>query len=166
MARRLIAVVFAVVTFASCAEPAPPTLEAGSLEASLPAAVWPDDPALVTDVDCPGLDVEVVAQAVACTAMLDGASVTVDVAVDEAIEGQAATTATVRETLFVVAEAADQLAARLATDLGIEPPTVACDRAVVIAEAGTELACVARRDADPIDFVVRLLDDTGGWTLN
>lgn len=158
MARCLIALALVV---AACAEPAPPTLADGSVEAALPASIWPDDPALVGEVECPAVDVEVIAQTTVCTAMLDTDPVTVDVDID--VEGAAS--ASVRETLFVVSDAADQLADRLAADLGIEPPTVDCGRQVVVPSTGLELSCGASRGADTIDFTLRLVDAEGGWEI-
>ena len=123
--------------------------------------MWPDAPDLVTLVACPDPIDTQVAQEMRCTATLDADQVTVHATVDEA----GLVTATVREPLFDVADVRSQLAARLAADLGIDPPTVACVRAVVVARAGTEFGCTATRDADPIEFTVRLLDASGGWTV-
>lgn len=158
MARGLIPL---VLLLAACAEPAPPTLDVDSVHDAVPALVWPDDPALVADVSCPDLDAEFIAQSVACTATLDGERVTADVVVDEV--GLVA--AVVRQTLFRVADASSQLADRLAVDLGITPPTVRCDRAVVLARPGAEITCTATNDGSPIDFTVRLLDGDGNWTV-
>lgn len=131
MARRLIVLLLLVT---ACAEAAPPTLASSSVEAALPASIWPDEPSLVSVVACPRLDTEIIAQATTCTATLDTNRVTVDVEVDDA----GAASATVREPLFVVSEASEQLARRLADDLDIEQPTVACRQQVVVAAAGVQ----------------------------
>lgn len=159
MARCLIAL---VVLLAACAEAAPPTLDVDSVHDVVPALVWPDDPELVTDVSCPDLLAEIIAQSVACTATLAGEPVIADVVVDEV--GFVA--ASVRQQLFRLADAADQLADRLAADLGIAAPTVTCDRAVVLARTGAEVGCIATHDGSPIDFTVRLLDGDGNWTVD
>lgn len=161
MARRLSLTLLLAVMAAACAADPDPTLDTASVVEALPAVVWPDDPSLVTEVSCRDLDPEVIAQSVRCTAQLDAEPITVDVDVTEdgGVDGR------VVEPLFAVADAADQLAARLADDLGIEPPEIACGRDVVIARAGTEFGCTATRAGDPIDFVLRLLDSEGGWTV-
>ena len=91
----------------------------------------------------------------------DGDAITVDVEIDA--EGVAS--ASVREPLFVVSDAAGELADRLVADLGIEPPTVECGRQVVVPTAGLEFTCTATRDADPIEFTLRLVDGEGGWEI-
>ncbi|MEM7140102.1 MAG: DUF4333 domain-containing protein [Actinomycetota bacterium] len=160
MARRLI-VAALVLVVAGCAESAPEVLEVGSVEDALPAVVWPDDPSLVSQVRCPAPAASGVAQDLRCTAVLGADPISVDAVVDE--DGRVE--AVVAEPLFVVADAAAQLAVRLAADLGVEVPSVDCDRAVVVARAGTEIACVATRGDDPIGFTVRLLDADGAWTV-
>lgn len=159
MARRLI--LLAVVALAGCAEADAPTLATGSVEAALPPLIWPADPSRVTEVACPGVDAEVIAQAVICTADLDGDQVTIDAAVDE----EGGVTASVVEPLFSLGDAGDQLAARLAADLGLAAPAVDCERAVVVARAGTEVACTATQAGLPIAFTFRLLDADGRWTV-
>lgn len=158
MARCLIALALVV---AACAEPAPPTLADGSVEAALPASIWPDDPALVGEVECPAVDVEVIAQTTVCTAMLDTDPVTVDVVIDET----GAATANVREPLFVVAEARDALRDRLRRDLGIDAIAVACERSVVVASDGREIRCDATSGGRMISFDLTLGGAEGEWTL-
>lgn len=158
MARCLIAV---LLFAAACAEAAPPTLETGSLESSLPGAIWPDDPALVTEVDCPDLDVALIAQSTVCTGVLDTEVVTVDVAIDEF----GAATAQIREPLFVVVEAADALVAQLKNDLSIDAVRATCEGTVILAEPGRSLDCQAISSARSIAFRLTLTDDTGTWTL-
>lgn len=168
MARRLTRALPAVVVVAllvACAEPAPPTLAVGSLEAAVPGAVWPDDPSLVVDVDCPGLDPDLIAQTTTCTATIGAAEVTLDVVLDD--DGAAAVE--VRETLFVAAQAADELAERLRSDLGIAAVEASCRPVVVLAEPGTTLDCTATQDGRPIDFVLELdtaaATDPSAWVL-
>ncbi|MEZ5245126.1 MAG: hypothetical protein R2707_08530 [Acidimicrobiales bacterium] len=162
MAGRLIAVLAASLLVASaCAEPAPPTLEVGSLEAALPASAWPDDPSIVTDVACPELDTSLIAQTTVCTAVLDADTVTVDVVIDEF----GAATAGVREPLFVVAEAADRLVERLRDDLSIEAISAQCAAVVIIAEPGRSFACAATSGDRTIDFDVVLGREAGAWEL-
>lgn len=160
MARGLIALV-ALVLVAGCAEPAPPTLAGGSIEAALPASIWPADPSIVAAVACPDLDTELIAQSTTCTAVLDAEEITVDVVVDDL----GAATATVRETLFVVAEAADQLAARLRDDLSIEAIQAECTVVVVIVEPGRSFDCAATSGDRAIDFTVVLGREVDEWTL-
>ena len=161
MARRLIVplLLFAALIGAACAEPAPPTLAAGSLEAALPAAIWSDDPALVSAVECPELAAELIAQSTVCTAVLDSDEITVDVAID--IVGEA--TAVVREPLYEISAAVDQLRTRLELDLGFPPDSVECDRDVVVVDAGIEVECEASRENDVIEFTLVLLDREGTW---
>jgi len=146
---------------AACAEAAPPTLGAGTLEASLPAAVWPADPALVSEVDCPDLDLEVIAQSTLCTAVLDTDAVTIDVAVDEL--GRA--TAEVREPLFVVASAADALVSRLERDLSIDAIDADCEGTVIVAEPARVLSCQATSSGRTISFELVLGGEDGTWML-
>jgi hypothetical protein len=164
VARRLIAVLAGSMLAASaCAEPAPPTLATGSLEAALPASVWPDDPSVVTDIDCPDVDPALIAQSTTCTASLDGEAITVDVSIDEL--GSAS--AVVREPLFVVAEAADALVGRLRADLGIEAIDAACAGVVVIAAVDRAIACEASDGSRVIEFelVLGVSNGSGSWTL-
>lgn len=146
---------------AACAEPAPPSLAAGSLESALPAAIWPADPSVVSAVACPGLDTDLVAQTTVCTAVLGADSITVDVDVDEL----GAADAVIREELFVVADAADGLAARLRADLGVDPLEVSCADAVVLAEPGRSLSCEASSGERSISFTLVLGHRAGDWTL-
>jgi hypothetical protein len=163
VARRLIAVVAVALTVGSCAEPAPPTLAAGSLEAALPESIWADAPSLVTDVACPDLDPALIAQPTTCTATLDQEAVTVDVVIDEL----GAATATIREPLFVVADAADALVERLRADLGIDAIEAGCADTVVIAAADRVLACEASDGNRSIEFelVLGVSSGSGSWTL-
>lgn len=162
MARRLIALTGVVgLVVAGCAEPAPPTLADGSVAAALPGSLWPDDPSIVTGVACPDLDPELIAQTTTCTAVLDADAVTVDVVIDEAGEA----TANVREPLFVVGDAADQLTTRLEADLSIDAIDAACHAVVIVAEPGRSVVCDATHDGRPIEFEI-VLDRAGdGWTL-
>ena len=162
MARRLIALAgVAGLLGVGCAEPAPPTLADGSVVAALPAALWPDDPSIVADVACPDLDPELIAQSTTCTAVLDADAVTVDVVIDEA----GAATASVREPLFVPADAAEQLTTRLETDLSIDAVDTVCRAVVIVAEPGRSVVCDATHDGRPIEFEI-VLDRAGdGWTL-
>lgn len=163
MARRLIPLFLLMVApmVAACAEPDPPRLAEGSVEAALPELVWPERPGLVTAVTCPELDAEAIAQSTVCRATLDGASVTVAVEIDEV----GVVSAEVAEPLFDFGAVEEQLAARLAADLGIDAPVVSCDRAVAISRAGTETTCVADRDGDTITFLVRLVGADGAFTV-
>ena len=162
MARRLITVLtLAAIGVTACAEPGPPTLADGSLESALPESIWPDDPSLVSGVDCADLDTEVIAQSTMCTATLDSEAVTVDVEIDET----GAAVATVNEPLFVVADAADELASRLREDLSIDEIDVKCDQAVVLAATGRTLACEATNDGRPIGFELVLTGEADEWTI-
>ncbi len=163
MARRLIAVVAVALTVGACAEPAPPTLATGSLEGALPASIWADDPSLVTDVECPDVDPVLIAQSTTCTATLDQAAVTVDVIIDEL----GAATATIREPLFVVADAADALVERLRSDLGIDAIQAGCVEVVVIAAVDRVLDCEATDGDRAIEFelVLGVSSGSGYWTL-
>jgi hypothetical protein len=145
VARRLI---FLALLVGACAEPAPPTLAVGSVEAALPGSIWPDDPSLVTDLDCPGLATEVIAQTILCTATLDSDPVTVDVGIDEL----GAATAQVREPLFVVADAVEELVDRLRNDVSIEALEAFCARTVVIPKEGRVLDCEATDGVRVIAF--------------
>lgn len=164
MARRLIALLAAVALgVTACAEPAPPTLEAGSLEAALPASIWPEDPSLVTGVSCPDLDPALIAQSTTCTATLDRDEVTVEVEIDEL----GGATAAVREPLFVVADAADALVGRLRSDLGIQAIDASCVGVVVVAAADRVLECEATDGSRVIEFelVTGVSGGSGLWTL-
>ena len=162
MARCLIALAgVAALVGAGCAEPGPPTLADGSVVAALPAALWPDDPSIVTDVACPDLEPEPIAQTTTCTAVLDADGVTIDVVIDEV----GAATASVREPLFVVRDVADQLTARLQADLSIDAIDTECRSVVIVAAPGRSVVCAATHDGRPIEFEI-LLDDGGDeWTL-
>jgi hypothetical protein len=162
VARGLISLVaFFVVVLAGCAEPAPPTLAEGSIEAALPASIWPADPSIVTDVACPDADTELIAQSTTCSAVLDAEEITVDVVIDEL----GAAIAAVREPLFVVAEAADQLVARLRDDLSIEAIQAECAVIVVVAEPERSFDCAATSGDRTIDFEVVLGRFVDEWTL-
>jgi hypothetical protein len=164
VARRLTGL-FVMVGFvvAACAEPAPPTLATDTVTTGIAAAVWPADPLVITDVACPDLDERLIAQTSRCTAQLHGEALTIDVVVDQL--GQ--TSAALREPLFDIAAASDAIRDRLMADLGLSADSVSvrCDRTVVVALAGVVVGCVAERGADPIEFELRVLDDTGQWTL-
>ncbi len=165
MAGRLIPLLTAMALVAvGCAEPAPPTLATETVAAALPSAVWPADPSLVTEVECPDLDPVRIAQTGRCRARIAGDRVTIDVVIDD----QARTTATVREPLFDAGAAGTQLAERLRSDLSIDagvPLTVRCEPAVVVARPGALVTCVGDRSGDLIDFEIEVLDDTGAWSL-
>lgn len=168
MARRLtvgLVLWSGTVLLAACAEPAPPTLADGSLEAAVPGAVWPDDPSLVSGVDCPALDPALVAQSTTCTAMVGAAGVTLDVVIDDL----GAAVIEVRESLYAADDAADGLAERLRTDLGISAVQASCRPAVVLAEPGTTLDCTATHDGRPIEVVLELdaadPTDPSAWIL-
>jgi hypothetical protein len=150
VARSLTALALAFVLLAgACAEPGPPTLATGSLEGSLSASIWPDDPGLVSDVDCPALDVELIAQTTTCTALLDADPVTVDVQIDEL----GAATATVREPLFRLADAETELATRLRDDLSLEAIEATCEGTVLVAEPGRAISCEATDGGRPIPMI-------------
>ncbi|MDG2027279.1 MAG: hypothetical protein P8J50_09225 [Acidimicrobiales bacterium] len=159
MARRLILVVLLLA--AACAEDVPPSMSQETVEAVLPGLIWPADSGLVLLPTCPAVPDSPVAREMVCTANLDGDHVSVEIEVDDtgAVTGQ------VVEPLFDLSVAAGQLSDRLAVDLGIEAPLVSCDRAVVVARAGREVACIATREESPILFTFRLLDAEGGWTV-
>ena len=161
MARDLITLGLGLVALAGCAEAAPPTLADGSLEAALPAAIWPVDPGVVTAVACPDLDADLIVQTTICTAVLDRDEVTVDVAIDEL----GAATASIREPLFVLADAADVLVGQLRADLSIQEIEATCDGAVIVAEPGRTLDCEATHDDRVIPFALVLGDENGDWTL-
>jgi hypothetical protein len=99
---------------------------------------------------------------VTCSATVAGAPV--EVVVEVLDDGEV--TVRLVEPLFDVAAAADQLAARFTTDLGVET-TVSCEPpAVRVAVAGTTVPCSA---VDPggvaRDFVVEVLDEDGAWSV-
>lgn len=158
MARCLIAVLLLAT---ACAEAGPPTLEAGILEASLPASIWPDDPDLVTELLCPDIDVDLIAQSITCTATLDVDAVTVAVEIDE----EGAATAAIEEPLFVVASAADALVSRLREDLSVNAIEASCEGTVIVAEAGRSLGCIAISGGRSIAFDLVLDGEEGVWTL-
>jgi hypothetical protein len=158
VARCLIALLLVV---SACAEEAPPTLEAGSLVSALPDSIWPENATLVTEVACPDLDIELIAQAATCTAALDGDVITVDVRIDDVGAAETA----VREDVFVVADAGAELGRRLAEDLDIAPPDVTCDRTVLVVRPDAEVSCEATHDGRPIAFTLRLLDGAGSFSL-
>jgi hypothetical protein len=161
VARRIAVALLVLVS--ACAEAAPPTLSAGSVESALPVAVWPEAPDLVAAVTCPDLDIAVIAQTTNCTATLDGEAVTLEVAVDN----EGAATAAVAEPLFVVSSAAEEISGRLVADLALDAaPVVECDRTVVVARPGASFGCEASRDADEtFEFSIQLIDASGSWTL-
>jgi hypothetical protein len=164
VAGRLIVVLALALVAAGCAEPAPPTLATGTVAEALPLAVWPTDPSLVTDVECPDLDPTLIAQSGVCGARIAGDPVTIEVVIDD----EAGTTATVREPLFDVAAAGVQLAARIRSDLSLDADvslSVQCAPGVVVARAGAVVSCIAERSGDPIGFELDLLDETGAWSL-
>lgn len=143
-----------------CAEPAPPSLDGDALVESLPASVVPDDPGLVTAVSCPDPIPEVVAQRLECTADLGGHPITVDVDVD--VEGRA--TVAVREPLFDLDLAADEVAGRLEGDLGRRPDVV-CPGTVVVLVVGDRIACTATLEDRAIELEIELTDEAGGFTV-
>ncbi len=148
---------------AACAEPAPPTLATDTVTTGIAAAVWPADPSVITDVACPDLDEQPIAQTSRCTAQLHGEALTIDVVVDEL--GQTSTA--LREPLFDTAAASEAIRERLIEDLGFAPGSVrvVCDRDVVVARPDAVVDCIAERGTDPIEFELRVVDDTGEWTL-
>jgi hypothetical protein len=161
VARRVAAIlVVGSLAAAACAQPNPPTLAGESLVAGIPESVWPEDPGLITEVDCPAVDEGTVAQSTVCTARLHGESLTIDVTVAE----DGVTSATVRETLFDVAAAEAEAARRLSADLG-GPTEVMCEVGVIVAEVGSGVDCRAGHDHATIDFVLELVDTDGTWTF-
>jgi hypothetical protein len=146
----------------ACAEPGPPTLDTATVTDGLPAAVWPRDPEVVTDASCPELVETPVAQATRCEARIFGDPITIDVTVDELGE----TASTVREPLFDVDEAAGQLGDRLLADLGPAAAdlVITCETSVLVAIAGSTVACTADRAGDELAFEIRLLDADGRWS--
>ena len=145
-----------------CAEPGPPTLEIGTVVDGLPAAVWPRDPEVVTDVSCPELVETPVAQATRCGARIFDDAISIDVTIDELGE----TTSAVREPLFDVDEAAAQLGNRLVADLGTAAAdlVVSCETSVLVALAGSTVDCTAARPGNELAFEIRVLDADGGWS--
>jgi hypothetical protein len=161
VARRVGAIlVVGALAAAACAQPNPPTLSSESLVAGIPESVWPADPGLITEVECPAVDEGTVAQSTICTARLHGESLTIDVTVAE----DGATTATVRETLFDVAAAEAEAARRLSADLG-GSAEVTCAVGVIVADVGGGVDCRASHDHATIDFTLEILDTDGSWTL-
>lgn len=127
----------------------------------LPSAIWPDDPSLVTETDCPELVRVPIAQTTTCVASLDSQPVSVPIVIDD----EGAVTTEVREILFDVGVATDELESRLAEDLGLSAAAIdiSCDRAVLIAAAEATATCLADRAGDIIGLRVVLLDETGRW---
>lgn len=149
----------ALALMAGCAEAAPPSLSDGSVAAALADVLAEVDATIDIDATCPDLDGDLVAQTTVCSLAADGLTLTADVTIDEA--GVVATD--VREPLFRVADAADQLAEQFAADLGIAPPTVVCDTRILVVEVDATTTCTATHDGEPLAVELRILDENGAW---
>lgn len=163
MARRLKILAGAVIVLvAGCADD--PSIDLGAFEADLPAAVVPEDPAVVGDVVCAEPVPEVIAQSLVCTATLHGVAITVDATVEVDEAGEAVATTVVREPLLELGSIEAEARQRLETDLGIGVE-VACPGVVIVFEVDVAVDCTATHDGRPIDFVARIVDGDGNFTL-
>ena len=163
MARRL-TLVAACLALSACAEAAPQTLDLETVTAAIPAAVWAEDPSIITGVSCPDLVELPIAQSSVCGALLGEDALTIDIVVDE----QGGATTRVREPLFDVEVAAGRIRERLIVDLGpsAESARIECEVRVMVARVGATVSCVADRGSDLLGFEIRLEDDAGGWSLS
>lgn len=162
MARGLTFVAVLSLTAAACADD--PTLDHESLVAGVAAAVVPDDPDVVVDVECPRPDDASVARSLTCTAAIHGEPIAIDLVVDE--EGVVA--ASVREPLLDLAEVASALVERLEADLAVgdDPvaPVVVCPGTVVVERPGVRFDCTGESGGAARALVVTV-GEGGGWTV-
>lgn len=159
MARRLIvATVLVGAVSVGCADD--PTLDPASVEVGLAETLFPSDPGIVTAISCPEPDIELIAQALVCTASLHGRPITIEVEIAE----DGASTAAVREQLLDLAGVADQLAVQISADIGVGTD-VSCPGLFVVDEPGVEFTCTATRDGRPLTFRGAIVDDAGTWTV-
>ena len=157
--RSLAALVGAASMVAGCS--VDPSLDAPSIADGIPAAVVPESPDIVTDVVCPDPVPEVVAQSMTCTAELAGDALTVDLEIDE----NGVASSVVREPLLDLGRVADDVAQRLASDLGIDVE-VECPGVVVVAAVGRRVDCTGLADGVERGLVVEVVDDDGSWSVD
>lgn len=160
LGRVVFAGMVAGLLLASCADD-PPTLDLDALVASLPETVVPENPDVVTDVDCRPPVVGVIAQAIECTAAVSGEAIIIDLAVDESGEADVS----VREKLVGLEVVAAAASDRLTSDLGTTVEVV-CPGTVVVARAGVTTTCTGSSGDREREMVVEILDIDGAWRID
>lgn len=159
LARSVVAGVVIAVLASACADA--PSLDAESLVDGLPAAVVPDAPEVVTDVECPEPEEGAIAQTMICTAAIHGQAVTVDLVID----GEGAVAASMREELLDLSEVAAAASARLEADLAT-PVEVRCPGTVVVNTPGLEVICGGTSGGRERELIVEIVNADGGWSVD
>ena len=150
-----------VAMMVACSSPS--TVDVASLVEQLPAAVAPQAPETVTDVEC-GDELPLgEGLRTTCRANLAGSPISLEVTqLDEA----ANLSVEIDRTLVDVAELAEVLADRFTDDLGVAT-TVACDGPpLLVADDGTVIDCAATDPGGTVrPVVVTLADSSGGYRV-
>ena len=136
-----------------------------SVEELLPAAVWPDEVSLVTDVSCPaeierGSDVEV-----ACALSFADVATTVFV---RQIADDGTVSVSFPDVVLRGSDLAQDVADRLGTDLDLEVQ-VSCDSPFTaqLLSVGTAFVCTAvDPDGRELMFDAEVLSEAGDFTLS
>ncbi len=153
-----LAISFSLV-LAACTRP-DSGFDVGTLEASIPVALVPDDPSVVTGVSCPQLATSA-ATTSACTALVAGE----EIEIVATISAEGLVSVSTDAILLDVAGVASEASRRLSKDLGVESE-VSCPGSVRVIAAGDSFSCQATDPAGPThDITITVLDSTGTWSM-
>jgi hypothetical protein len=158
---RLLAALIAAATVAACG--GADEVDAGSLEAAIPAALLPEHPELVTEVSCPGPIDREAGVVTPCTARVGGTVVELSAT---QLDDDGQVRVLLDRTLLDVDDLAARIGERLTADVGV-PTSVVCEGpAVRVLAVDDEIRCDA---TDPDDrtrtFVATIVDETGNYEL-
>ena len=157
-AQRLATLVLAGL-FAGCASSL--AYDSDGLERQIPALLVPDDPEVVTDVQCPDV-LPLTTISTRCLAVIGGSQVGVDVMLTEDGDAEISSDAYLVETASIAAAAR----ARLGEDLDVV--TVTCPgSAVVVSVPDSQIACDAiDSDGNSHSMTVTIISATGDFAIS
>jgi hypothetical protein len=149
-----------VIVAASCGDG---VISQDQIVADLPAAILPDYPELIDEIDCQpeiGLDPIMSSQ---CTATLADAPITFTVTASA--DGDDSVVVDLVESVITTAPLIAQAEAALRSDLGGGLDVECATEAAIVAARGTRIACTAVAETGH-PFSILLLDSTGDYRID